>query len=321
VPTDSFPTLVGVCSVSAMARSKDAPASSQKPPNKAADSSQKAADSSQKPCNKAADSPNAEVPAKKPRVEFVTSDPKPVETKSDSKQVLVAKPVLPTAATADVEATIRSVIPYVQQQLRVCLSSKEAAFAQFPDQALHLHAPLMIKESANRDELVSFKAPWTTTDALASLSSTAMYEAGCNLLWCNPFPASQDAMVIAGDRVLWDHVREAAEVHFSALAAPQGRAISRLVFPISLPIHVDDDKVIQGGIFPSVLPLVSGHVYVYAWWVAMFKALDAGSMSDVAALWQCALIVTVTVRMGMSQADLAIFSIQQSELRKHVAAH
>jgi hypothetical protein len=29
----------------------------------------------------------------------------------------------------------------------------------------------------------------------------------------------------------------------------------------------------------------------------------------------------VTVRMGMSQADLAIFSIQQSELRKHVAAH
>ena len=38
----------------------------------------------------------------------------------------------------------------------------------------------MIKESVVENELVSFKAPWTTKNALASLRSTAMYEAGGN---------------------------------------------------------------------------------------------------------------------------------------------
>ena len=50
----------------------------------------------------------------------------------------------------------------------------------------------------------------------------------------------------------------------------------------------------------------------------MFTALDEGKISQVAALWQCALTVTMSVRMGMSHADLAIFSIQQSELRKNM---
>jgi hypothetical protein len=232
---------------------------------------------------------------------------------------MLPKLVLPSGVVcADIEATMRGVIPYVQQHWRQCLNAGDPTFSQFPDKDLHLHQPLLIKESLVQNELVSFKAPWTTKDALASLRSTAMYEAGGNLVWCNPFPSSDEAVVVAGDPVLWEHVKEVAEVHFGASAVSRGHAIARIVFPIALPIHVDDESLVGSGVFASALPLVSGHVYVYAWWVAMFTALDEGKISQVAALWQCALTVTMSVRMGMSHADLAIFSIQQSELRKNM---
>jgi len=249
------------------------------------------------------------VAAKKPRV----------SSEDQAFVGMLQKLVMPSGACTDIEATMRATIPYVQERLRECLNTGQDVFSQFQDNELHLHEPLVIKESVVENEMVSFKAPWTATDALASLRSTTMYEAGGNLVWCNPFPSSPEAVVVAGDPVIWEHVKEAAEVHFGVSAMSRGNAISRIVFPIALPIHVDDEVLIRSGIFASALPLVSGHVYVYAWWVAMFNALDEGNTNQVAALWQCALTVTMSVRMGMSHADLAIFSIQQSELRKNMA--
>ena len=50
---------------------------------------------------------------------------------------------------------------------------------------------------------------------------------------------------MAGDPVIWEHVKEVAEVHFGVSAMSRDNAISRSVFPIALPIHVDDEVLIR----------------------------------------------------------------------------
>ena len=71
--------------------------------------------------------------------------------------------------------------------------------------------------------------------------------------------------------------------------------------------------------------LVTGHVVVRGWYVAMARALAAPQGTDKeAASWkdrvhellQCALTVTVHVRLGLTAAQRATWSIQISEQRK-----
>ena len=71
--------------------------------------------------------------------------------------------------------------------------------------------------------------------------------------------------------------------------------------------------------------LVTGHVVVWGWYVAMARALAAPQGTDKeAASWkdrvhellQCALTVTVHVRLGLTAAQRATWSIQISEQRK-----
>jgi hypothetical protein len=50
---------------------------------------------------------------------------------------------------------------------------------------------------------------WYTDKAVTALTATAMYEAPTgSSIWCNPFPASGDEVILAGDPVLWSQVRE-----------------------------------------------------------------------------------------------------------------
>jgi hypothetical protein len=250
------------------------------------------------------------VPVKKPRMSAMP----PTE------------PQLPTSTSDDSSINMgnvmKCIIPYVLHHLRAALASG----TQFADMPLHLQQPLDIKTKSQTSELVSYKDVWNTANAVTALTATAMYEAAGSLIWCNPFPASEDEEVLAGDPVLWSQVREVADRHFrhackapaetrgKAPAETRGSDVPRTVFPISLPVHVEEVGFIETQL-RSTLHVVSGHVYLYGWYLAMYEALDAGSTLDVLSLWRCCLTATLNVRVGMSRTDLAVFSIQQSEHR------
>ena len=254
------------------------------------------------------------VPVKKIRTGEQSTDQKPAMPPT--------KPQLPTSTSDDSSINMgnvmKCIIPYVLHHLRAALASG----TQFADMPLHLQQPLDIKTKSQTSELVSYKDRWTTANAV---TASTMYEATGSLFWCNPFPASEDEEVFAGDPVLWSQVQEVADGHFKvackapaetrgkALAETRGKDVTRTLFPISLLVHVVGFIKTQ---LRSTLHVVSGHVYFYGWYLAMHEALDAGSTLDVLSLWQCCLTATLHVRVGMSLTDLAVFSIQQSEHRK-----
>ena len=78
--------------------------------------------------------------------------------------------------------------------------------------------------------------------------------------------------------------------------------------------------------------LLLDHIYVWAWYYAMYLALTASADSpggssmkgkvsfqvnaDVTRLLQCALTTTQHARLGLSHSDLAIWANQSSEERK-----
>ena len=88
------------------------------------------------------------------------------------------------------------------------------------------------------------------------------------------------------------------------------------MFPTTIYVHVAQVADAQRDAFDSSLCLVSGHLHVAAWYLACFSAFEAADMGRLAALWQCALTVTMHLRAGMQERDLAVLSIQVSERAK-----
>lgn len=224
-----------------------------------------------------------------------------------------------TPAGTDVIDMMRKCITWVKYHLRAALRADNSSFKQFTDSELHEHLPLAIKKTLAQGELSSFKPPWSCEDAQAAIDSTKMYEASGSLMWCSPFPDGPTARILAGDPARWPQVVTTAETLFDFTPPDSGSAsvngCHRIIFPITVPIHIERGSSLQCP-FKGSLRVISGHVFIYAWWWAMFIALEAGNQDRVAALWQCALTVTMHVRYDMSSADLAEFSILQSELRK-----
>ena len=130
--------------------------------------------------------------------------------------------------------------------------------------------------------MVSYKAPWSSAVAVCTLQQTGMYEAAANLLWLNPFPVSTASQHIAGDPPQWRTVLEAVDKFMTleaaeecSLASTQGapKKIARLLFPITLPAHCD--HAADGGATRVLgnFGVVSGHTYVWAWYLGMHRAM------------------------------------------------
>jgi hypothetical protein len=95
-------------------------------------------------------------------------------------------------------------------------------------------------------------------------------------------------------------------------APAETRGVTRIMFPITLPVHVTEINQAKNQYMLSCLHVLSGHIYIYSWYLAMYEALDAGFLQDVS-LWQCCLTATLHVRVGMSLTELAVLSIQQRD--------
>ena len=67
---------------------------------------------------------------------------------------------------------------------------------------------------------------------------------------------------------------------------------------------------------PTALPLLAGQTYLWAWYLAVFRALDEENWQHLALLWQAGLTVTLSVKVGLSDHDAALYSIRLSEIRK-----
>ena len=85
----------------------------------------------------------------------------------------------------------------------------------------------------------------------------------------------------------------------------------------SILVHVDtvDAATPENG-FPGTLNVLCGHVYFYAWYWAMFKAMQANDMPLIESLWQAILTVTIHCRVSLSMSEKMLWSMQQSEKLK-----
>ena len=158
-----------------------------------------------------------------------------------------------------------------------------------------------------------------------SLEQTGMYEAVASLLWLSPFPMTKTAQHIAGDPPQWPSLLQAVDKLMTleaaqerSLASPQGASpkkskTARLHFPFTVPAHCL--QAADGGATRVLgnLDMVAGHVYVWAWYLGMHKAMVARDVPLVAALWQMALTTSVHLRHGLSESKQAVWSISHAE--------
>ena len=75
------------------------------------------------------------------------------------------------------------------------------------------------------------------------------------------------------------------------------------------------DRAVDGGVTGVLgkFSVVAGHTYVWAWYLGMHRAMQARDVACVAALWQMARTATVHLRHGLTESQLAIWSISHAE--------
>ena len=78
------------------------------------------------------------------------------------------------------------------------------------------------------------------------------------------------------------------------------------------PVILTSALVNQDALKMERKPLLTGHPYVLAWYLSMFKQLETGHESEVLRLLQCALTPTVQIRTNLSPAQRAQWSIERS---------
>ena len=118
----------------------------------------------------------------------------------------------------------------------------------------------------------------------------------------------------------WPHAEAVADICFGSGAYQQGHlpaasqgAVARLMFPTTLYVHVESLDDVEKAAFDSNLRLLTGHLQVAAWYWAICCAIENGDRSRIGALWQCALTVTVHLRVAMPLQNQAALSILLSE--------
>ena len=242
------------------------------------------------------------------------------------------KPAVPTAEARDTDtlAAMRGIIEYVQHHLHARLASHPQFVRTV---ALHEQQPLTIRAATPAvRELMSYKHPWTPDEAAQSLALTGRYEAGGNIMWLNPFTTVVNALAgsltcseaanAAGPAPTWESVHRMAD-QFRVSQDPASTRVEtgrvakekRLLFRAPVQVHAPTLDTLTKPSFPGTLELVSGHVMLYGWYLAVFEALDAGGPAADEwnyMLWQAGLTVSIHAQVVTNPADLAALSLKAS---------
>ena len=173
--------------------------------------------------------------------------------------------------------------------------------------------PSQIQGPGAEGSICNFKEIWNPANAVRSIGSTGMYEAGGNLTWLDPVLCGVPD--VARSEPAWALVIQYASQYFSpAVAIPDASGklgLGRLVFPFS-PIEAyvkDIDNMFTGGApekgktMPEKLVLLTGHAMLYAWWLATARDVPAKDRGHVTRLWECARTCTIRASVHTNPGD------------------
>ena len=197
------------------------------------------------------------------------------------------KPDLPTCPDAvcgvPVLALMRALIVYVKYELRLRIrGDKTTMYAAFADVDLHSHQPLESRAAAGEADMLSYKAPWKRESAKLALGGTGLYEASGSLFWLNPFPPDAEMSKCAGATPSWKSVHAAADafrpddLKAFEMGSEGPTRQKRILFPAVMAVHAPTLDGFLAEAFPGNVQVVTGHVLIYAWYLAMFEALQGG---------------------------------------------
>jgi hypothetical protein len=149
----------------------------------------------------------AEPAGKKTKVEAAApaaAKPPPTPPNAANVQATLPPPPPDTAkvdGSAPASPVMHQMYPWVVHSLIHFMGT--TGFTQFATgKQLREYNPLVI--SNVKDELVSYKAPWSTSQTRTAVETTSMYEVGGNLFWVSwRSPAAGEAEIIASMPPRW----------------------------------------------------------------------------------------------------------------------
>ena len=276
------------------------------------------------------DAGGAHVPVVKP----AATEPPAVPYGVVSRLPMPTMPKGNVALTCDIVQLMRDIMAWCRQELPHAMAKSSAALQrQFGGKPMWECAPLQIKEGGD-GILVGHKEPFCKGKCCIALKETGMYEAGMNIDWLRTHPTNLEERRLLGDvpsladleycRGSWFDVSD------EDLAPPQVNSERRYskVFPVVLAAYADREEMLQRDFFPQSIVLLDGHIYVWAWWLHAYNLLSLGwedgswPPAHAAAFRQhidCALSVTVHLRVMASTAALAKWSISRAAERQVTA--
>lgn len=114
------------------------------------------------------------------------------------------------------------------------------------------------------------------------------------------------------DEVAWGTLKEMAEARFSEVAGSKRR---RIVFPVPLACASSPGAACNFKEYPKGLLLLGGHAFLFAWYLATYKAIDQEDIDRIRLLVECARTITVTwYGASFDMAALAAESMRLSEV-------
>ena len=283
-------------------------------------------------------SAKAKAKAKPPPKPVATSSDKGFESHVPLKKTRTHDEVLAPSTFEDVAAgqelrastykCMRSIIPFVQ----TTMPDRLRTLGMTGLETLVSCGPLQISEAQSLD-ITGYKEAWSPANCRTAITTTGLYEAGGNLTWLDLSlgTAGQPGDMIPREEPSWMLIKSYAEQFFSTasvitLSDPKHaeRRVPRLLFPSTLDTYVLSQDalwgpkiaLVPGKEYPHQLFLVAKQSLVFAWYYAAACALRDERDDMLKALWQCALSVTLRVRVEAQQIELIAFSMSISEEMK-----
>ena len=156
--------------------------------------------------------------------------------------------------------------------------------------------PLAI-DSEESEGLTSFKEKWIPASCLAACEESGMYEAAGNATWVDP-EVNSTTTALPSEDPPWSWVESRAKPLFAVTTC---RNRQRIVFPTPLKCYrrgglsgLDQVAYPKGG-----LVLLSGHSFLYCWYLNVYHALGDGAddtsmdATRLKLLYESALSVTI----------------------------
>jgi hypothetical protein len=240
-------------------------------------------------------------------------------------------PVLPSEAEAasyneeKTESLMRAVFAYNKHHLRRVTCENTRWFKGWQDVPFHQQQPLAIRKPWS-PWTRAFVSPWNREEAMTSFHGTGTYTAAGNLFWLNPFvdKGRPKLLYAAGDPPLYATVLEASEsfaLHKTALTGVAQGVIStgkeaRFKFHHTFTTFAWVVSEYNAPYFCSSLPLVSGHVGLWGFHIALMRALAMSDMPAVAVLVQAALCAPIEGVVVTDEETLSQISMANSDIAR-----